>query len=166
MSGNEARLAAASNNNTVVCSPRVPRRKGDGIDASVEGDTEEELDYEYSDDDEMEPEDIQSSQHEMSEGNGSDPEVSVNKNSVFDGEVTDADLLNNPKLKHFFDMYLDERIKKVNKQGETSRSTLLSQLSPQSERRTGNVNINKGVKSSDTMVYVPALARKADNSSG
>ena len=71
-------------------------------------------------------------------------------------------IMNNPHLKKLLNKMLDERIQNARTNGESSHSELLTGKESHKEPNRGNVV--KIMKSpSDTMIYVPALKRRAIN---
>ena len=71
-------------------------------------------------------------------------------------------IMNNPHLKKLLNNMLDERIQNARTNGESSHSELLTGKESHKEPNRGNVV--KIMKSpSDTMIYVPALKRRAIN---
>ena len=70
-------------------------------------------------------------------------------------------LLKNPALRKLFNQLLDEHIRQDSEKGESSGSTLLSNMSPQEiGKNKPRVEIMKSP--SDTMVYAPALAKRSE----
>ena len=75
-------------------------------------------------------------------------------------------LLQNPSLLKLFNQLLDERIKQASKAGESSNSTLLTELTPKQggkKQQLVNNEVGQVVKSpSDTTIYVPALSKRME----
>ena len=137
---------------------------------------EEELDYEFDEDlDGFQPQE----ESEVSDGSmdeaveDSEMHLGASGSSIDEQEK----LLKNLALRKLFNQLLDERIKQATQEGEGSKSTLLTSMSPMSngQSRTGAPKIREGqtnltigrrvvnnvVKSpSDTTVYIPALAQR------
>ena len=163
----------------------------DGIKISVGADMssdEEELDYEddLMDEDEhgsIEAEDFRQNEDLEVTDEVEEPTRRGNaKSLVTDSEImlgassstlNDEEMvMSNPHLKKLFNKMLDERIKQVAaKEGESSRSQILTSLTPQhvdkTPERTGKVKNSNVIKSpSDTTVYAPTLSRNIHSGVG
>ena len=98
---------------------------------------------------------------------GSDDELGLGATGASMSE--EEKLLKNPSLKRLFNKLLDERIEQANKRGESSKSTLLTELTPPQKginpctktNRCGTAEQQRVVKSpSDTTIYAPVLTKR------